>query len=148
MIGRLLACLLLACGCLTTAAAIADDELVLVVSSESEIESLSKLDVRKAYLAVPVEYAGRPLRAQRMGSDERLNRIFLQAVVGMSRRSYERRLLSMALKFGNPRPPVQPDSESLLNALRVNPMAIAYMWRVDADREPDVKIVRVLWQDD
>ena len=121
--------------------------MVLVASQASAIESLSMLEIRKAYLAVPVEYQGSPVRALRQGGDESLNRIFLQSVVGMSQKSYQRRLLSMALKFGNPRPVVQPDLDTLVSALTGSPTAIAYMWRRDAQSRTEVKIIKVLWRD-
>ena len=109
---------------------------------------LTMLQVRKAYMAVPVIYDGKPIRAQRLNGDSRLREIFLQSVVGMSRKSYDRRLLSMAIKFGNPRPSEHDALADLARALNDYEMAIGYMWRSDAEARTDVQIIKVLWRED
>jgi hypothetical protein len=67
--------------------------------------------------------------------------------MAMSRRSYERRLLSLLLKFGTPRPVEARNRDALLKQLAENPSMIAYMWKSDAEADPDVRIIRVLWQE-
>ena len=83
----------------------------------------------------------------RQRDDSRLNLIFLQSVIAMSQRSYERRLLSMMLRFGTPRPTEVDDRESLIEVLERNPHAIGYMWASDADSDRRVRKVKVLWQE-
>jgi hypothetical protein len=65
----------------------------------------------------------------------------------MSEKSYERRLLSMMLKYGNPRPDELGSREALISRLERNLFTIAYMWQSDAESDPRVKIIKVLWQD-
>ena len=132
---------------LPMAASMAEDTVVLVTHSDSSVEDISSLDIRKAYLGILVTVDGSTIRPIRRQEDERLNMIFLQSVVAMSQKSYERRLISMMLKFGTPRPIEVDSGEELLEQLVRNPGAIAYMWKSDADAEPRVSTIRVLWQE-
>ena len=133
---------------LTAATSRADDDaVVLVTDKDSTIESISSLDIRKIYLGISVSNEGNVIRALRRRDDERLNQIFLQSVIAMSQRSYERRLLSLVLKFGTPRPVEVDDHDELLELLASHPSSIAYMWKSEAESDSSVKIIRVLWQE-
>lgn len=123
------------------------DTVVLVTSSDSSITDISSLDIRKAYLGITVSISGNTVRPLRQREDDRLNLIFLQSVIAMSEKSYERRLLSMMLKYGNPRPDELGSREALIRRLERNLFTIAYMWQSDAESDPRVKIIKVLWQD-
>lgn len=125
----------------------ANEAMVLVADKDSPIENISMLEIRKAYLAISVTIVGHAIRPLRRRDDERLNQVFLQSIMAMSQRSYERRLLSLTLKFGVPRPMEVDDLEELFILLAKNPYTIAYMWRVDADANPNVKTIKVLWQE-
>lgn len=125
----------------------ADDVVVLVTGSDSPLSDISSLDIRKAYLGIAVSVGDNTLRPLRRAEDERLNLIFLQSVIAMSRKSYERRLLSMMLKFGTPRPVEVDSHEELVERLTRNRYGIAYMWKADADADARIKIIRVLWQE-
>jgi hypothetical protein len=132
---------------LTAAASRAADAVVLVTGKDSTIESISSLDIRKIYLGISVSHDGNVIRALRRRDDERLNQIFLQSVIAMSHRSYERRLLSLVLKFGTPRPVEVDDRDELLELLASHSSSIAYMWKSEAESNSSVKIIRVLWQE-
>ena len=125
----------------------ADDAVVLVTGVESPVSDISSLDMRKAYLGISVAVEGNTLRPFRRRQDERLNLIFLQSVIAMSQKSYERRLLSMMLRFGTPRPVEVDSHEELVERLVRNRYGIGYMWKADADADARVKVIRVLWQE-
>ncbi len=124
-----------------------DAAVVLVTGKDSPIENISSLEMRKIYFGISVSVDGHTIRALRRRDDERLNQIFLQSVIAMSQRSYERRLLSLALRFGTPRPVEIKSRDELLRLLAENPSTIAYMWKSNAEADPRVKIIRVLWQE-
>lgn len=132
---------------LSMTASRADDAVVLVTLSDSPVEDISTLNIRKAYLGIIVTIEGNTIRPLRRREDRRLNTIFLQSVIAMSQNSYERRLLSMMLKFGTPRPDEVDTRDELVEYLEDNPFAISYMWRSDADAESRVKTIMVLWQE-
>ena len=125
----------------------AETVVVLVTDKDSRIGELKTLDIRKAYLGIAVTIDGRIIRPLRLKNDERLNQIFLQSVIAMSRRSYERRLLSLALKYGNPRPTEVDNREELLKSIVEYSPSIGYMWKSDAESDARVKIIKVLWQE-
>jgi hypothetical protein len=125
----------------------AERAVVLVVDRDSPIEQLSTLDIRKAYLGIIIDVDGRNIRPLRSRDDEELNQIFLQAVIAMTSRTYERRLLSSALKYGRPRPREARNRNELIELIANSPISIAYMWKSDAESDSRVKIVRVLWQE-
>ena len=147
MISRVSRILLLGAVTLAAQSSLADVAVVLVTDRSSPITSIGSLDVRKAYLGVSVTIEGNTVRALRRSDNERLNQIFLQSVIAMSERSYERRLLSLMLKFGTPRPEEVEDIDELLESLAERPSSIAYMWKSEAEANPRVRIIRVLWQE-
>jgi len=123
------------------------EQVVLVAGENSPIENLSPLELRKAYFGIVVRYDNQIIRPFRNLSDSQLNRIFLQSVVAMSERSYERRLISLTLKSGRPRPEDFTDQDVLVRALRDHPHSISYMWRRDAERSIGIKVIKLLWQE-
>ncbi len=133
---------------LAASTAWADHTLVLVVSDNSPINELTALDIRKTYLGLAVLIEGRAVRPYRISNDAHLNEVFTQSVIAMSERSYERRLLSLTLKYGRPRPQQVTDANDLINKLEENPLAIGYLWQEDADKSSHLKIVKILWRAD
>ena len=142
----LLAAVLLAC--LTTGAARAERSVVLVTNARCPIESLSMLEVRKAYFGLLVSHEGYAVRALRLNNDDELSLVFYQAVAAMSEKSYERRLLSMLLKYGTPRPPEFGSVDRLVAELQATDCSIAYLWRDDAAAIEGIRELRLLWQGD
>ncbi len=128
-------------------AAMAESAVVLVTSRDSPITEMSSLDIRKAYMGISVIVNERSVHAVRRRDDDRLNKIFLQSVIAMSQRSYERRLLSLVLKFGTPRPAEARNREELAELLQRDLASITYMWKSDAEADPSVRIIGILWQE-
>jgi hypothetical protein len=124
----------------------AEDEVVLVVAKDSPIAELSALDIRKTYLGVNVAVDGKSIKGYRLSNDQQLNQIFMQSVIAMSERSYERRLLSLTVKYGRPRPTEVDGPTELVDAIEDDLFGIGYMWKSDAEKAGQVRIVRVLWQ--
>jgi len=132
---------------LTAKMAAAEEAVVLVVGIDTTIEEISLLDIRKAYLGISVSLGGGTVRPLRRDDDERLNNIFMQSVIAMSERSYERRLLSLMLRFGTPRPEEIDNRDQLIRRLAERPFSIAYMWKSEAEADARVKVIKVLWQE-
>ena len=124
-----------------------DAAVVLVTGNNSPIEIISSLEIRKIYFGISVSIKGQAIRALRRRDDERLNQIFMQSVIAMSQRSYERRLLSLVLKFGSPRPVEVKSRDEVFKLLAENPSTITYMWKSNAEADPRLKIISVLWQE-
>lgn len=131
---------------LCIAVAHAEQELVLVASATSPLQDLDSLELRKLYCGFTIKREGNTVKGLRNTQDEAINRIFLQTVVAMSERSYMRRLLSLTVREGIPRPPEYSELETLADALSRDPYSVSYMWRHEAAQTPKVRILRVLWQ--
>jgi len=139
---------LVAIGCLLPQQADAERTVVLITGENCPVQEISTLDIRKAYLSVAVSVDGHTIRPFRLDGDEKLSQIFYQSIVAMSRKSYERRALSMALKFGTPRPAVFEDVDSAADAVRRLRCSVLYLWKEDADSLDGVRIIKLLWQGD
>jgi len=133
-------------GCLLPQLANAERTVVLITGENCPVREISTLEIRKAYLSVSVSIDGHTIRPFRLGGDEMLSQIFYQSIVAMSQKSYERRALSMALKFGTPRPAVFDDVESGVDAVRRLRCSVLYLWKEDADSLEGVRIIKLLWQ--
>jgi hypothetical protein len=139
--------LMVCSACLVAGAAETGESVVLVMAETCPVESISTLDLRKAYLGVAVSVDGYRVRPILMRGDEKLEQVFYQSVVAMSKKSYERRRLSLALKYGTPRLAEFEDVASVSEALRSEECAITYLWRRDAENTPGIKTIKLLWQD-
>jgi hypothetical protein len=124
----------------------AGHQMVLVTGSTSPLQEIDSIELRKIYLGYTVLRDGHIVKGLRNTSDEDINRIFLQTVVAMSQKAYTRRQLSLTLTKGIPNVVEYDKVDNLLKALSSNPYSISYMWAHVAEREPDIKILRVLWE--
>lgn len=127
-------------------AVLADHQVVLVASAKSPVHELDSLQVRKIYLGFPVSYKGNVISGLLNTGDVGLRHIFYQNVAAMSEKSYTHRILSLMLQKGTPRPPEYDSIEALNKAIQSNPYSVTYMWKEDAERLSDIKILSVLWQ--
>jgi len=127
--------------------ALADDQLVLIVSANSKIEQLDSMEVRKLFLGLTVTHGGERLRPVLNESDDRVKEVFLQNVVSMSDITYDRRLLRLALQQGRTQPTAYKDTALLIKAVAADPIAVTYAWARDVANDPRVRIIRSLWHD-
>ena len=126
--------------------ACADHKVVIVTSQESPLQSISSIDLRKIYMGIPLVDGSNRFIAIRNQSDQTLNEIFLQTLVSMSERDYERRLLTLTLQSGRRRPVIMTDQDTITSALSSDPSLVTYMWGEQFDRSKGLKVIRVLWQ--
>lgn len=124
----------------------AEHQAVLVAASTSPLQDIDSIELRKIFLGFTVKRDGQAVKGLRNTGDDDLNRIFLQTVVAMSEKSYTRRQLSQTLRKGTPRLPEYNELDDLVKALVSNPYSISYMHEDAAAQEPDIKILRVLWE--
>jgi hypothetical protein len=133
--------------CLLGTAEASGETVVLVTGEACPLTEISMLDLRKAYLGVAVHVEGQQLRPMLMRGDEKLEQIFYQSVVAMSKKSYERRRLSLTLKYGTPRLAEIDDIATVSDALRSRECAVTYLWGRDAESVEGAKTIKLLWQD-
>lgn len=132
--------------CTGPAAAVSDDEVVLVTNEQDPDFSLSTLDLRKLFLGFTLLHDGHALQPIRNRSDERLDQVFLQYVMAMSADAYERRLLSWSLQQGRPRPREVKSKDEFGEVLHNTRHGVSFAWRSDLDGVTGVHVVKVLWR--
>lgn len=139
--------LIVSIACLIAGAAKSGASVVLVTAETCPLDSISTLDLRKAYLGVTVTVDGHRVRPILMRGDEKLEQIFYQSVVAMSKKSYERRRLSLALKYGTPRLAEFDEVATVSEVLRNDGCTITFIWGHDAEALQGIKTIKLLWQD-
>ncbi len=144
LVKKLLLCCIAFILCIKMAGA--EHQVVLVAASTSPLQKIDSIELRKVYLGFTLLRDGHVVKGIRNTSDEEINRIFLQTVVAMSKKAYTRRQLSLTLRKGVPNIAEYDQVDDLINALSSNPYSISYMWEHVAEREPGIKILRVLWE--
>jgi hypothetical protein len=128
--------------------AVADRAVFLVARTDCPIDTMDLLDVRKMYLGFTVRADNNlALRAATNQSDKELFEIFMQDVMAMSARSYDRRLLTLTLQSGRRRPEVYMNVAELQDSLQHDPNLITFMWDDDFQATKNLKVLRVIWRD-
>jgi hypothetical protein len=127
--------------------ALAEEQLVLIVSADSKVEQLDSLEVRKLFLGLTLTHEGNRLRPILNEADARVKEVFLQNIVSLSDITYDRRLLQLALQQGRTQPAVYKQTAELLRAVAADPGAVSYAWSKDVAHDPHIKILRILWHD-
>lgn len=125
----------------------AADQLVLIVSTDSKVEQLDSLEVRKLFLGLTVIHNGDRLRPVLDEADARVKEIFLQNIVSMSDTTYDRSVLRLTLIQGQIKPIAYKDIALLIKAVEADPTAVSYAWAKDVVHDSRIKILRVLWYD-
>lgn len=129
------------------APALAGEQLVLIVSSRSDIDQLDSPLVRRLFLGLTVTHGGTRLRPLLNESDNRLRDIFLQNIVSMSDSIYDRYLLQLSLKQGRTQPMVYRENSQLINSVAGDTAAVSYAWLKDVEHDSRIRILRVVWHD-
>ncbi len=120
--------------------------LVLVSVADLGDGQLTPNQLRRAFLGIPVLVNGENIRALRNTSDPLLNEIFLQKVVYMSEPRYKRQLVSRTFRTGQMHPPDFKVQDDLVHALKSVPGGVSVMWERDANKDPALHVIQVLWK--
>ncbi|MCL4316123.1 MAG: hypothetical protein M1527_04585 [Gammaproteobacteria bacterium] len=120
--------------------------VVTVTGAETKAASLTQQEVRRLFLGETLIKDGEQLIPLLNTGDPMLYEVFLQKVIFLSARNYERQVLSRVFRMGGRRPAAYTDSAKLLEALRSEPGRVSYMWDDMAKSSPGIKTVGTLWQ--
>jgi hypothetical protein len=125
----------------------AGEELVLIVSTRSDIDQLDSPLVRRLFLGLTVTQHGIRLRPVLNEADPEIKELFLQNIVSMSDSTYDRYVLRLALLQGRTQPSVYRNNAELINAVVADPTVVGYAWARDVAHNPRVRILRIVWHD-
>lgn len=119
--------------------------LVLVTNKISSLPELSLKQIRQIYLGRAIRgEAITPLSNQ---TNDLLYEVFLQKVIFLSERDYEKRLITRTFQTGERRPVVHVKEHDLLQSLGRQPGSVTFMWDETAARYPELRVVKVLWNE-
>lgn len=122
-------------------------ELVLVGATVANYAALSPFEVRKIFLGYPIRRDNNLLVAIINKSDETNYQIFLQKVVHLSARNYERRLMSKTFRTGTPTVLEVDNLPALKKKLLSNAFNVSVMWVEDVESQSDLKVIQTLWKE-
>jgi len=122
-------------------------ELALVSSINANYQPLSSFEIRKIFLGYPIKRENTQLIAIRNTSDETSYQIFLQKVIHLSARNYERRLMSKTFRTGTPTVLEISSLPKLKDKLHSNEFNISVMWLEEALLDSKLKVIQILWKE-
>jgi len=122
-------------------------ELVLVSSVNANYEPLSSFEVRKIFLGYPIKRGNASINAIRNKIDEDSYQIFLQKVIHLSARNYERRIMSKTFRTGTPAVGEIETLSALKDKLHRNEFNVSVMWLEDAQLDSSIKVIQRLWKE-
>jgi hypothetical protein len=131
----------------TATPALAGEELVLIVSTRSDVDQLDSPLVRKLFLGLTVTHQGNRLHPVLNEADPEIKELFLQNIVSMSDSTYDRYVLRLSLLQGRTQPTVYRSNADLINAVAADATVVGYVWARDVAHDARIKILRVLWHD-
>jgi len=122
-------------------------ELVVVSSKSTDYLPLSRFELRKLFLGYPVEQNGKVISAIRNTSDERAYKVFLQKLIRLSAKNYERRLMSKTFKTGAANVPTADSLDALIDELQQTDSTLSFMWMDEVESQPGVKVIEFIGDD-
>lgn len=120
-----------------------NDRLVMVISNQASLTALSNKELRRIYLGLTVKKSGEIITPVRNHTHDDLHEVFLQKVMFMSSRTYERQLNLRTIKKGI-KPPTQFEKEEdILQYLENNPNMVSYMWESKAKDYSNLRVLDI-----
>jgi len=116
--------------------------LVIVTNSNSELTPLNAKELRRLYLGLKVVKDNAHVKAIQNYSDDILHEVFLQKIMYMSSRTYQRQLKVITIRKGIKPPKEFSSNKSIENSLKNDNNSIAYMWKAHADANPNLHILQ------
>jgi len=122
-------------------------ELVVVSSSATDYSPMSRFELRKLFLGYPVKQNGKTISAIRNTSDQRAYQIFLEKLIHLSAKNYERRLMAKTFKTGAANVPVADSLDNLIAELLQADSTLSFMWMDEVDAQYGVKVIQSIGND-
>ena len=116
-------------------------QLVMVTSAHSRIEALSRLMLRKIYLGLPSGVSSQSIHPLINQSNWMLHEVFLQKVLFMSKKAYERHLRHTKFSSNTVLPVAYRSEARLIEYLNAHPDSITFLTEQTAAQLPSVRVV-------
>ena len=119
--------------------------VVLVTSAEPSLPVFSRKELRMLFLGIPVLKQNSRVTPLINASDPITYQGFLQKVVSMSDRNYQRQLVSRVFRRGGKRPARYSDRAALLTALHKDSSAVTFLTTDVVAQHDGIQIIQILW---
>lgn len=122
-----------------------DKPVVLVTGPASQLQPLSPRQLRQLYLGIPITQVHQKIQPLINATDNNLRELFLQRILFMSARNYERHIVSTIFKTGHQGPASHTSVDALVDALKDQPGCVTFMTMDTATNTPGIRILQPLW---
>jgi len=128
--------------------AYAEEKHMLLAKTGDKIMPLNRGELRRLFLGMPVYRKGKQLKPLINKHDGRCYQIFLQSVLGMSQKTYERTVSSNGQRQGYHAPVIYSDLNKLVTEMNNNSQAISIIYEHSELRNMPFTIVQEIWTSD
>lgn len=130
-----------------TMTAVADREyrLVLVAKNNVDMKSFSPRDLRKIFLGNKVYQNNTRIVPLINKATPILDEVFLQKIVFMSKRHFNRQIMSNVYRRGLTKPKSYQSVDDAVRMLNEIPNTITYMWEETAEKHK-LTVIQLIWR--
>ncbi len=122
-----------------------DLHLLLITDKSNKIQPLSKDEMRRLFLGMPVYRNGNKLKAAINRSDEMCYQIFLQYILGMSHKRYVHTMVSSLYRNGIKTPPIFTSPEKIIEHIHTEPYSVTYIFKHNLSKFNNLNVVQEIW---
>lgn len=119
--------------------------LALVTADPECRFGLTSIELRKLFLGLRTSKQQHVIKPLINRQDREIYDLFLQSVMSMSPRTYERRLIIGTFQKGRPRPEQFQNSSYLRQALHQIPCSVTFMWATQVKQLKGLYTIQTLW---
>ncbi len=131
-----------------TSAFAAERRLLLITNAKYKPLSLTNTELRRLFLGIPVFRKGNRLIPFVNKSEDLCYQVFLQSIIGMSEKRYERTLVSGFYRQGVSSPNIYQDQTKLLSELKKEELGISFLFDTEGIEEKQFNVVQEIWISD
>lgn len=128
-----------------TAMAEREYRLVLVAKNDVEMKSFSPRELRKIFLGNKVYQKNTRIIPLINKATPILDEVFLQKIVFMSKRHFDRQIMSNVYRRGVSKPKSYQSVDDAVRMLNNIPNSITYMWEETAKKRK-LTVIQLLWR--
>ncbi len=134
--------------CIATSANAEERRLLLITKPDYKPLPLDKNELRRLFLGIPVYRKGERLVPLVNKSGDLCYQVFLQSILGMSQKRYERVLVSGFYRQGVRSPSIYADQQNLLFDLKDKKLGISFLFDNGTGEEKQFNVVQEIWISD
>ncbi len=117
------------------------EDMVVIVNSRLDVNSISLDDVRDIYQGKTQFLAGKRLKPIDQSEDQEIRKVFLADVLRLSKSDYTKHWMHLVFLEGTNAPVLRDDSAAVVQTVKETEGAIGYVWASEAANAKGIKMV-------